>query len=102
MKNPLNRHRLGAAGGNASSAAADGLPLPHYDEFDAAELIAPALPGRADGHRRLRARHASRIDVLNKLRYMKFRRRNAVVRALVEARHHGQSAPSEAGSLAGA
>jgi hypothetical protein len=40
MNNPLNRHRPGSADGQASSAAANDLPLSHYDDVDAAELIA--------------------------------------------------------------
>ena len=96
MKNPLNRHRPGSADGHASSAAADHLPLPHYDDIDAAELIARLRQcsqvelTAIDDYERS---HANRIDVLNKLA-LKFRRRDAILRALVEARHPGQSAPS--------
>ena len=133
MKNPLNRHRPGSNNGDASSAAADGLPLPDYDQIDAADLIARLrycsqveLTAIDDYERS----HANRIDVLNKLRYLrgpepvegydaldpdqiasglahadnptlkrvreyelKFRRRDVVLSALVEARHHGQTAP---------
>ena len=133
MKNPLNRHRPGSNNGDASSAAADGLPLPDYDQIDAADLIArlrycsQVELTAIDDYERT---HANRIDVLNKLRYLrgpepvegydaldpdqiasglahadnptlkrvreyelKFRRRDVVLRALVEARHHGQTAP---------
>jgi hypothetical protein len=134
MKNPLNRHRLGSADGGPSSAAADDLPLPHYDQISAAELIARLRQcsqvelTAIDDYERS---HADRIDVRNKLRYLrgpepvegydaldpdqiasglahadnptlkrvreyelKFQRRDVVLRALIEARHHGQPAPS--------
>ena len=134
MKNPLNRRRMGSADGDPSSAAAAGVPFPHYDQIDATELVARLREcsqvelTAIDDYERS---HADRIDVLNKLRYLrgpepvegydalnsdqiasglahadnptlkdvreyelKFRRRDVVLRALVEARHHGQSAPS--------
>jgi hypothetical protein len=74
MKNPLNsqgRHRAAADG---SSAAVDDLPLPGYDRLNVSQIIA-RLPRvsqveltAVDHYERA---HANRIDVLNKLRYLR-------------------------------
>jgi hypothetical protein len=74
MKNPLNsqgRHRAAADG---SSAAVDDLPLPGYDRLNVSQIIA-RLPRvsqveltAVDHYERA---HANRIDVHNKLRYLR-------------------------------
>ena len=73
MKNPLNsraRHDAAADG----SSAADDLPLPGYDRLKLGEIIA-RLPRytqveltAVESYERT---HANRVDVLNKLRYLR-------------------------------
>ena len=72
MKNPLNSHARHDADG--SSAAVDDLPLPGYDRLKVGQIIA-RLPRfsqveltAVESYERT---HANRVDVLNKLRYLR-------------------------------
>ena len=74
MKNPLNsrgRHRAVADG---SSAAGDELPLPGYDRLDVDEIVA-RLPRFSQAEltavASYESAHGNRVDVLNKLRYLR-------------------------------
>lgn len=129
MKNPLTAMRQHSADNRAAASAAEGeLPISGYDRLDAKHVL-KQLPTCSqveltaiDEYERS---HAERVDVLNKLRYLrgpepvdgydslpeeeitanfqraddetlkrvreyelKFRRRDAVLRAIVTARHN--------------
>jgi len=113
MKNPLTSRGRHDAAADGSSAAVDDLPLPGYDRLNVGQIIArlPRLSQveltAVESYERT---HADRVDVLNKLRYLrgpepvaptlkrvreyerKFHRRDVVLRALTDARHAGLSA----------
>jgi hypothetical protein len=74
MKNPLNRRGRDDAVAHRSAAAVDDLPLPGYDRLDVAQIIARL---RRSSQLELTAvetyerAHTNRVDVLNKLRYLR-------------------------------
>jgi len=74
MKNPLNSRGRHAAVADGSTAAGGDLPLPGYDRLDVDEIIA-RLPRisqveltAVESYERA---HSDRVDVLNKLRYLR-------------------------------
>ena len=74
MKNPLTNRGRHDAVADGSSAAVDDLPLPGYDRLNVGQIIA-RLPRLSQveltGVESYERTHADRIDVLNKLRYLR-------------------------------
>ena len=74
MKNPLTSRGRHDAVADGSSAAVDDLPLPGYDRLNVGQIIArlPRLSQveltAVESYERT---HANRVDVLNKLRYLR-------------------------------
>jgi hypothetical protein len=74
MKNPLTNRGRHDAVADGSSAAVDDLPLPGYDRLNVGQIVgrlhrlSQVELTAVDSYERT---HADRVDVLNKLRYLR-------------------------------